>query len=368
MNRRRRGTPKRAPGGTESKWTRLFGAAFVVLLGVAGVARADDVYIAYDGANNTIQDYASGDISGDSYNGGTFTSTGLAAESGIAFDSQGDLYVANGGNNTITEYNSGGGLIATISSGQLNNPNGLAFDQYGDLFVGNSGNGEVLEFTPSGLASSTPTVYASGLGSPNGLAFDSAGNLYVADYADSVIWQVPASGGSPSEFISPGDYSTINHPHGIAFDSAGNIYVANSDSSVNDIEVFSPTGSAEGVFATSSEGLDTPDGLAFDSSGDLYVVNFSHTGPENETSPGSSSVLEISPGQFTGGELTGGATLLEAFNDNTDSDLEDGGYIAIETNSGQPLLQSVPEPSSAALLGAGLAASAGLVWARRRRG
>jgi DNA-binding beta-propeller fold protein YncE len=368
MSRRRPGTPEWAPGRTESKRTRLFVAALILLLGAAGVARADSVYISYDGANNTIQDYTSGDISGDSYNGEMFTNTSLAAESGIAFDNQGDLYVANGGNNTITEYNSSGVLIATISSNQLSNPNGLAFDEYGDLFVGNSGNGEVLEFTPSGLASSTPTVYASGLGSPNGLAFDSAGNLYVADNSESIIWEVPASGAAPSEFISPGNYSTINHPRGIAFDSAGNLYVANSDSSVDDIEVFSPAGSPEGVFADSSEGLDTPDGLAFDSSGDLYVVNFSHSGPENETTPGSSSAFEFSPGQFTDGELTGGATLLQAFNDNTQSDLEDGGYIAIENNAGVPLLDPVPEPSEADLVMAGSAAFAGIAWGRRRRG
>jgi hypothetical protein len=130
--------------------------------------------------------------------------------------------------------------------------------------------------------------------------------------------------------------------------------------------VFSSTGLPEGVFANSSEGLDTPEGLAFDSSGDLYVVNFSHTGMENELTPGSSSAFEFSPGQFTDGELTGGATLLQAFNDNTDSDLEDGGAIAIETNSGHPLLQAVPEPASAALLMLGAASFAGAAWRRRR--
>jgi sugar lactone lactonase YvrE len=329
-------------------------------------ARADNIYISYDGANNTVQEYASSDISGDSYNGETFTNTNLAADSGIAFDGYGDLYVANGGNNTITEYNPGGTLIATISSNLLNNPGGLAFDQYGDLFVANSGNGEVLELTPSGLASGTPTVYTSGLGSPAGLAFDSAGNLYVADKAESMVWEVPVGGGAASEFIGPGNYTTINHPQGLAFDSAGNLYVANSDSGVDDIEVFSPTGMPEGVFANSSEGLVSPDGMAFDSSGNLYVVNFSHTGEEGEVTPGSSSAFEFSPGQFTNGELTGGGTLLQAFNDNTDSDLEDGGYIAIETDSGKPLLAVAPEPSSTALLLLGAATFAGAAWRRRR--
>jgi sugar lactone lactonase YvrE len=365
MHCRTSGTPDRAPGRTgphqpfrsPAVFSRILATAGLLLCGMA-LARADEVYIAYDGANNTIQQYASGQISGDSYNGTTFTQTSLAADSGLAFDSSGDLFVANSGNNNITEYNPAGQLIRTISTSAINNPAALAFDQFGDLYVANSGNGNILKFTPSGISTSTSTVFSSGVGSPNGLAFDSQGNLYVSNIGGSIIYKIAPTGGTPSTFISPGDFSTINHPRGIAFNSQGDLFVANADSSLNDIEEFSPSGVAMGVFASSSAGLDTPDGIAFDSSGDLYVVNFSHTGPENETSPGSSAAFEFSP--------TG--VLLQAFNDNTSSDLEDGGYIAIETNSGSPVLGgSVPEPSVAGLFVLGTASFCGFSWMRRRR-
>jgi sugar lactone lactonase YvrE len=344
--------------------------ALAALLCGAHAARADDVFVVFDGASDQVQEYASGEISGTSYNGTAVTQSNLSAPSGIAFDGNGNMYVSNSGNSTITEYNSGGTFLRTISTPMLSNQSALAFDQFGDLYAANSGDGNVLEFTPAEVLTSTPTIFSSGLGSPQGLAFDSQGNLYVSDYANAKVWEIPSTGGTPSTFINSGDYSTINHPKGIAFDSQGNLYVANADSSLNDIEEFSSQGVAEGVFASSSEGLSNPDGLAFDSKGDLFEVNFGHPGyPEND-SPilGFSQADEFAPGEFSNGVLTGGQ-LLESFNDNTadPSGLEDGGYIAIESDSGVPLLGPIPEPSTWGLSVLSAASFAGFAWIRRRR-
>ena len=56
----------------------------------------------------------------------------------------------------------------------------MAFDSSGNLYVANGGavSGTVSEFTPG---STTPTATLTGLNGPEALAFDSSGNLYVAN-------------------------------------------------------------------------------------------------------------------------------------------------------------------------------------------
>jgi DNA-binding beta-propeller fold protein YncE len=49
----------------------------------------------------------------------------------------------------------------------LDNPQGLAFNSAGDLFVANSGNGTITEITPGGQQ----TTFASRLSNPTFLAF-----------------------------------------------------------------------------------------------------------------------------------------------------------------------------------------------------
>lgn len=56
-------------------------------------------------------------------------------------------------------------------------PRGMAFDSSGNLFVANPEAGNIAKFTPDGHWSS----FASGLVHPFGLAFDNAGDLFAAD-------------------------------------------------------------------------------------------------------------------------------------------------------------------------------------------
>ena len=61
----------------------------------------------------------------------------------------------------------------------------MAFDSGGNLFVAdggneNAGSGAVYKFTPAGVRIS----FALGLSNPAGLAFDSAGNLLVAEFGE----------------------------------------------------------------------------------------------------------------------------------------------------------------------------------------
>ena len=106
---------------------------------------------------------------------------------GLAFDSAGNLYAADGGAQTIYKFAPNGARSVFVGPSAFDPsvyPVGLAFDSYGKLFVSTdalsnfSGNDTILEFNPQGVKIST---FAMGLSFPRGLAFDSSGNLFVAE-------------------------------------------------------------------------------------------------------------------------------------------------------------------------------------------
>jgi DNA-binding beta-propeller fold protein YncE len=107
------------------------------------------------------------------------------------------LYVSDEGNPPPNVYNAGviyeyasNGTRSAFATG-LDSPIGLAFDSSGNLYVANSGGsgGSIEKFAPNGSS----TIFAlgtnpQGLNGPYGLAFDQVGNLYEADEAIGYIW------------------------------------------------------------------------------------------------------------------------------------------------------------------------------------
>ncbi len=126
-------------------------------------------------------------------------------------------------------------------------PQGLAFDSAGNLFVANYGADTIVKTTPQGSSS----VFASGLDAPFARAFDSAGNLYSANYGTSSIVKF-APDGTPTTFATGQTYTP-----GLAFDASGNLYAADNSPSV--ISEFTPGGSRS-VFSTA---ITHPAGIAF---------------------------------------------------------------------------------------------------------
>ena len=234
--------------------------------------------------------------------GSNFGNTALLdVPEGLAFDSSGDLFVANAYNNSIVEFTPGG-LGSVFASSGLDNPLGLAIDSAGNVYVANYGNNTIEKFTPAGIGSVFTNTDLSG---PNDLAFDSAGNLYVGNTGNNTIAKF-TQGGVGSVFASTG----LNGPYGLAFDGKGNLFVVNSVSpGNNNITEFTPGGVAS-VFANSLPGADgfglEAHGLAFDSAGNLFVAT---TGPflmDMFTPDGVGSVVADyngSAGDINSGEL-----------------------------------------------------------------
>jgi VPDSG-CTERM motif len=212
---------------------------------------------------------------------------------GLAFNSAGDLFVANNffpNANTvqaaIKEITPGGNRITLGHLPNNSFAGGLAINSSGDVFVmggapGGAGTSTIFEFTPGGTRSVFGTI--PGLG--QGLAFDSAGNLFAADNADQTIFKF-TPGGTSSIFAGPSAFTSNSGPTGLAFNSAGNLFVSTESNNLepDSILEFTP-GGMESTFAT---GLTNPRGLAFDSSDNLYVAEIGVPAPGD--------ILKFTPG------------------------------------------------------------------------
>ena len=224
-------------------------ALSLAALGIPASVRADTIYVARSGGE-VLKFNSSGA-------GSQFISENIDVPYGLAFDSSGNLYVANNFASTILKYNSSG--VGTVFASGLNNPRGLAFDSSGNLYVANNGANTILKYNSSGVG----TVFASGLDFPICVALDGSGNLYVGE-TGSLSHDILEYNSSGARTV----FASGLGPTGLAFDSSGNLYAANAEDDT--ILKLNSTG-ARTVFAS---GLGTPYGLAFDSSGNLYVADY----------------------------------------------------------------------------------------------
>jgi hypothetical protein len=163
-----------------------------------------------------------------------------------------NLFVADSLNGNISEVAPGGGTSSTFASG-FNAPHWMAFNSAGDLFIADSGDDLITEITPGGTRSTFATV----AGTPVGLAFNAVGDLFVSE--DGVV----GVGENSIIEITPGKTQSVfatglNSPRGLAFNSAGDLFVANAN--VGDVIEFTPGGTGS-VYASD---LDGAAGLAFE--------------------------------------------------------------------------------------------------------
>jgi hypothetical protein len=123
----------------------------------------------------------------------------------IAIDSGGDLYYPNATNDTVQVFGSTGALQDTIScggcpGGGFSNPTGVAIDSNDNLYVVDLGSDRVLKFTHAG----GPYVFASVIQSGQqaaAVAVDPSDNsVFVGDYAGGPYYHVVAYDSSGAQF------------------------------------------------------------------------------------------------------------------------------------------------------------------------
>ena len=116
-------------------------------------------------ATGDIITVAGNGTAGYSGDGGPATAAELDGPSGVAFDSAGDLFIADAPNNVVREVIKATGDIITVAgngtagysgdngpatAAELDYPGRVAVDSAGDVFVTDSNNNVVREFTPAG--------------------------------------------------------------------------------------------------------------------------------------------------------------------------------------------------------------------------
>ncbi|MDR2482474.1 MAG: hypothetical protein LBD08_02450, partial [Treponema sp.] len=178
-------------------------------------------------------------------------------------------------------------MVQTVSlSGVLSYPRGIKIDSEGNLYVADSGNNRICKIDLLNFMTGVP---GADLSSPSGVALDSAGTIYVADSSRHRIQKVMAgvlaeiiAGDGTSGFADgTGTAARFNYPSDIVADSVGNLYVA--DTYNNCIRKITPAGVVSTIAGDSTQGANDgtgtaaqfnwPTGLAIDSAGAIYVAD-----------------------------------------------------------------------------------------------
>ncbi len=259
----------------------------------------------------------------------------------LAFDPAGDLWVADPAANRVVEFVPpfGDGMAAAVVLGQgsstgrapgtsatnLSSPDGIAFDSEGDLWIADGGNDRAVEFVPPfrtgmaavsvlgepNLTAAAPDGGPTGLGAPSGIAFGD-GEVWVADPAHNRVvgFSAPYSAGEPAATVlgqadlngsAPGSGATnLSAPTGVAVAPDGTIWVVDAGNGrVLGFPAPVRSGEAAAVVLGASSAPGLSDGelvgaeaIAVDPLGDVWVAE-----------PSSNRTL-----QFVGQNWTNGST------------------------------------------------------------
>lgn len=295
---------------------------------------------------------------GYSGDGGPAVDAQLYSPAGVAIDPLLNIFFADSGNSIVRKVDVSTGNISTITgtplvygfsgdggpatSALLGSPAGVAIDKNGNLFIADSGNnrirmvacateastGDPCTPNPGQTAGYIYTVAGTGnypyngdnqlatnanLYFPDGVTTDAAGNLYIADTFDSLVRRVACGtgiagctppSGETSGFIytlagygeSPGNPGTagyngdkiaataaeLDYPYDLAVDIAGNLFIDDpGNSRIREVSCVTTTGG--GGACTASTGQ---------TAGDIYTVAGNGTaGYNGDQQPATSAEL-----------------------------------------------------------------------------
>jgi len=280
--------------------------------------------------NGIITTVIGNGTNGFSGDGGTATNASLSGPACLAFDVLGNLYIADAGNNRIREMDTNGIITTVVGNGtnafsgdggmatnaSLSGPASLAFDGQGNLYIADTSNSRIRKIDANGIITtvagggsllimwgpdsgyeSIPATNAI-LNEPFGIAVDANGNLFLADTYDERIEIVDTNGiltviaghGMLEGFSGDGGAATnaqFVRPKGVAVDPAQNLYIADTlNARIREIDsngiintvVGNGAGYPNGAYggdggAATNASLYDPISMVFDPSGNLYIAD-----------------------------------------------------------------------------------------------
>ena len=287
-----------------------------------------NLYIAEEGNNRVrkidalgiITTIAGTGVAGYSGDNGQATDAQLSVPTGIAIDAAGNIFISELGNNCIRKVNTSG-IISTIAgtgttgyggdngpaiAAKLWLPRLMAFDSEGNLYVADTHNDRVRKISTSGIITTVAgtgvqgysgdgtTATAAQLGGPQGVAIDDSGNLYIAESGNSVLRKVSKATGIITTIAGtsvdgfsgdegPATDARLYGCFGVAPDHAGNIYF--TDNQNHRVRKITPDGiihtvagdgtsgfNGDNIPATSAH-LYYPRGISIDNAGNIFVAD-----------------------------------------------------------------------------------------------
>jgi tripartite motif-containing protein 71 len=160
----------------------------------------------------------------------------------VAFDSSGNIYIAEFLNHRIQKFDSSGKYLTKWVFND--NPWSVAVSPSGYVYVSKVYSNCTQKFDSNGNLLTQWGSYGSGDGQfyiPRGIAVDSSGDVYVADRHNHRIQKFDSNGNFITKWGSFGsDDGQLNYTWDVAVDSSGNVYVADWDN--RRIDKFAPTG------------------------------------------------------------------------------------------------------------------------------
>ncbi|MEM9051807.1 MAG: T9SS type A sorting domain-containing protein [Bacteroidota bacterium] len=189
-----------------------------------------------------------------------FTQTGIPRAIGLAWDDQGNLYVASYSQSNVRVYDSNGNDNGLFIGSGLNGPTNIWFNEAGELLVNNYNLGQVLKYDASG---NFIEVVLSGITWNEGIAVLPNGNYLIGGGQSGVVNEYTPDGVFVQEVISSGPPLNLQTPNAVVIQEIstlstidisdkdvvispipGDYFQLQSDSSseIQSIEVFDVTG------------------------------------------------------------------------------------------------------------------------------
>ena len=201
------------------------------------------------------------------------TILGVREPTALAVNKRGELVVTERKESCISVFTASGEKLQSFGThgsgqGQFKDPNGVAVDGEGNIFVADTGNNRIQKFTEEGKFLKEVDCR------PNDIAFNTSnGKLYVSDHSKHQIVVLNSDLSISSAFDGKGSAKgKLQLPKGIAFDSIGNVLVADPGNS--NIQVFTAEGKFLRIMEKNGGKLNWPVGVAVNAEGVTFVSEY----------------------------------------------------------------------------------------------